>query len=419
AATTSADKIPVMVWVHGGGFEFGLSADPVNDGAGLAARQVVVVSVNYRLGVFGFLAHDDLDTEGSPSGNFGLQDQLAALYWVRANIVRFGGDPGNVTLFGQSAGAHSVGLLMTSPLARGLFHRAIGESGAFWDSEHGSVSTAAEARTRGRALATRLADGSIDKLRAIPAEQLQRETEWNFNLDPGSTAFAPSIDSYVLPGTPADIFAKGHQMNVPLLAGWNGDEGAIYLSRALPHTSTDAFRAAAIGQFGEQDGAELLAIYSVKSDADAKNAAQTLVGDLIISEQTWEWLQLHQRTGHSPVYGYQFDYHSPYCPVPIHTSEMSFVFGTLGPQMLAPTVQPGERDRELADQTMTYWVNFARTGNPNGAGLPVWPTYDAGTPVVMQFADTTGAAAESGTEQFRFLQTFRTKGRLPESWRNG
>ncbi len=418
AATTSADKLPVMVWIHGGGFAFGSSADPVNDGARLAAKKVVMVSVNYRLGVFGFLAHDDLDSEGSVSGNFGIQDQLAALNWVRANIARFGGDPGNVTLFGQSAGAHSVGLLMTSPLAKGLFHRAIGESGAFWDSEHGSISTAAEARTRGHALATRLADGSISKLRAIPAEQLQRETEWNVNLDPGSTAFAPSIDHYVLPGDPADSFANGHQMNVPLLAGWNGDEGLIYLSRALPHTSINAFKAAAVGQFGEQGSTELLTLYAVNSDADTKNAAQTLIGDLIISEQTWEWLQLHQRTGQSPVYGYQFNYHSPYCPVPVHTGEMSFVFGTLGPQMLAPTVRPGERDRELAEQMMTYWVNFARTGNPNGAGLPGWPTYDADKPAVMQFADTTGAAAEIGTERFRFLRTFRTEGRFPESWRS-
>lgn len=419
AARTSADKLPVMVWIHGGGFEFGSSADPVNDGALLAAKKVIVVSFNYRLGVFGFLAHNDLDKEGSVSGNFGVQDQLAALNWVRANIVQFGGDPDNVTLFGQSAGAHSVGLLMTSPLAKGLFHRAIGQSGAFWDSEHGSISTAAEARIRGHALATRLADGSISKLRELPAEQLQRETEWNFSLDPGSTAFTPSIDQYVLPGDPADSFAKGHQMNVPLLAGWNGDEGAIYTSRALPQTNTDAFRAASVSQFGEQDGTELLTIYSVKSDADVKNAARTLVGDLVISEQTWEWLQLHQRTGTSPVYGYQFNYHSPYCPLPVHTSEMSFVFGTLRPQMLAPTVRPAERDRELAEQMMTYWVNFARTGNPNGAGLPGWPTYNADKPEVMQFAQTTEAAAEIGTERFRFLRQFRAEGRFPESWRNG
>ncbi len=415
-AKTTTDNLPVMVWIHGGGFEFGSSAMPVSDGANMAAKNVVVVSMNYRLGVFGFLAHDDLDKEGSASGNFGLQDQIAALRWVRANIVRFGGDPANVTLFGESAGAHSVGMLMTSPLAKGLFQRAIGESGAFWDSEHGSISTRAEAHTRGRALADRLAGGSLAKLRDIPADQLHRETVWKASTDPGTTAFAPSIDGFVLPDSPAEIYRKGRQHHVPLLAGWNGAEGTIFMSRALPHATADELKTAAGKQFGEAKAADFQQAYALAPDGDTKAASENLTGDLVISEQVWEWLQLHRRTGKSPVYGYQFVYRSAYCPVPVHTSEMSFVFSTLRPQIFAPAAKPGDRDRELAGLMTSYWVNFARTGNPNGPGLPVWPAYETDKSTVMRFAQTTAAAPESGTERFRFLQKFRTNGRFPASW---
>jgi len=169
AANSTAEKRPVMVWVHGGGFQFGSSAGPAIDGTALAQKGVIVVSFNYRLGVLGFLAHPDLDAEG-PSGNYGLQDQLAALRWVKGNIAGFGGDPDNVTLFGESAGAHAIGILMTSPLAQGLFHKAIGESGAFWDGRNGPLESFEEARARGQAFTRQQGDMSIAALRALPAE---------------------------------------------------------------------------------------------------------------------------------------------------------------------------------------------------------------------------------------------------------
>ena len=419
AALTTNELRPVMVWIHGGGFQSGFPPPgaPATDGARFAAKGVVLVSFNYRLGVFGFLSHPALDREGTPSGNFGLQDQIAALKWVRANIAQFGGDPGNVTIFGESAGSVSVAMLMTSPLAKGLFTRAIGESGAFCESEFGSISTRAEAQARGQALADRLAHGSIAELRAIPADTLGGATAWGLAFDPVTAAFSPSVDGFVLLDSPASAFAQSRQINVPLLAGWNGAEEFIFPVR-VPHSSAAEFRTAAAARFGGPRLAEFLKHYPADTDEAAKLSAKTLTGDLVIIEQTWEWLQLHRRTGKSPVYAYYFPYRSPYAPIPAHAVEIDFVFGTLTPQRLAPGgPAPGPRDRELSDQMMAYWVNFARAGNPNGPDLPIWPDYQAANSQVMVFDTTTAAGPESGTARFRFLQSFRKDGRLPESWR--
>ena len=419
AARSTNEKRPVMVWIHGGGFQSGFPPPgaPATDGARFAAKGVVLVSFNYRLGVFGFLSLPALDREGTPSGNFGLQDQIAALKWVRANIAQFGGDPGNVTIFGESAGSVSVAMLMTSPLAKGLFTRAIGESGAFCESEFGSISTRAEAQARGQALTDRLAHGNLAELRAIPADTLGSATAWGLAFDPVTAAFSPSVDGFVLPDSPANAFAQGRQIDVPLLAGWNGAEEFIFPVR-VPQSSAVEFRMGAAARFGEARIGEFLKHYPADTDATAKLAAKMLTGDLVIIEQTWEWLQLHRRTGQSPVYGYYFSYRSPYAPIPAHAVEIDFVFGTLTPQRLAPgTPPPGPRDRELSDEMMSYWVNFARAGDPNGPGVPIWPRYETDNSQVMVLDTTTAAGPESGTARFRFLQSFRKDGRLPESWR--
>jgi para-nitrobenzyl esterase len=416
-AKSSAERRPVMVWLHGGAFQFGAGAEPNTDGVRFAAKGVVLVSLNYRLGVFGFLAHPDLDKEGAPSGNFGLQDQIAALKWIRSNIAKFGGDPNNVTIFGESAGAMSVGLLMTSPMAKGLFQRAIGESGAFWDSGHGSIRTHAEALARGRALAGRLGGGTITGLRAIPAEELAAKTPWTLVLDPVTQAFSPSIDGLVVPEAPAKAFAEGRQAKVPLLAGWNGAEGVLFMGFSLPHRTASEFYAAAAAKFGDDGSGAFAKLYPAKSDAQLAASAETLTGDLVIREQVWEWLQLHARTGRSRVFAYQFDRRSPYAPVPIHSAEIDFVFGTLTPQRIAePGVTPDAGDRGLSDQMMSYWVNFAREGDPNGADLPRWPAYQADQPEAMIFGQAAAAAPEGATPRLRFIQTFRKDGRLPESW---
>jgi para-nitrobenzyl esterase len=416
-AGSSDEMRPVMVWIHGGAFQFGAGAEPNTDGAHLAAKGVVLVSLNYRLGVFGFLAHPDLDKEGAPSGNFGLQDQIAALRWIRSNIARFGGDPNNVTIFGESAGAMSVGLLMTSPVAKGLFERAIGESGAFWDSGQGSIRTHAEALERGRELADRLGGGSLARLRAIPAEEIAAKSTWTLALDPVTQAFSPSIDGFVLPEAPAQAFAKGRQAEIPLLAGWNGAEGVLFMGWSLPHRTASEFYAAAATKFGGAQSEAFSKIYPAGNDAHLSASAETLTGDLVIREQVWEWLQLHARTGRSRVFAYQFDRRSPYAPVPIHTAEIDFVFGTLSPQRLAtPGAEPDAGDRELSDQMMGYWINFARSGDPNGPGLPKWRAYDADQPETMIFDQTTAEGPEQGTPRFRFLRAFRKDGRFPESW---
>lgn len=419
AARSPNERRPVMVWIHGGAFQFGAGAEPNTDGVHFAAKGVVLVSLNYRLGVFGFLAHPDLDKEGGPSGDFGLQDQIAALKWIRANIAKFGGDPNNVTLFGESAGANSAGLLMTSPMAKGLFQRAIGESGAFWDSAQGSIRTHAEALARGKALADRLGGGTIAGLRAIPAQALSAKATWTLALDPVTQAFSPSVDGFVVPETPAKAFAEGRQAQVPLLAGWNGAEGVLFMGWALPHRTAAEFYATAAAKFGDDRSGAFAQLYPAKDDAQLSASAEALTGDLVIREQVWEWLQLHAQTGRSRVFAYQFDRRSPYAPVPIHSAEIDFVFCTLGPQRpAAPGATPGAGDRELSDQMMAYWVNFARDGDPNGPGLPNWPAYQAGQPQAMIFAQTTAAAPEGSTPRLRFIETFRKHGRFPYSWLN-
>jgi len=417
AAHRSGERRPVMVWIHGGGFEFGAAADPSTDGARLAQRGVVLVNCNYRVGVLGFLAHPELDREG-PSGNYGLQDQLAALRWVKANIARFGGDPNNVTVFGESAGAHAIGILMASPLARGLFHKAIGESGAFWDSEHGSLSTFDEAHARGVAFATGMGTPSLAALRALPADQLNAAATWNFTKDPGTTAFSPHIDRYVVPEAPAARYLRGEQLPIPLLAGWNAVEQWPFRARALPHQTAQDFRHAAARLFGADRLTEVLTLYPAENDAQAKESAEALIGDLTISEQTWEWLELQRRTGRASVYGYTFTYTSPYVPIASHLVDVPFVFGTLTPQVLVGgTAPPADADRALSDTIISYWVNFATRGDPNAVGLPHWPPYE--NPGVVQDLGTTVAPQPTAqAARFRFLASYRTDGAFPASWRD-
>jgi para-nitrobenzyl esterase len=416
AARQADEKRPVMVWIHGGGFQFGSSANPATDGGQLAAKGVVVVSFNYRLGVFGFLAHPELDLEG-PSGNYGLQDQLAALRWVQANIAGFGGDPANVTLFGESAGAMAVGILMASPLADGLFHKAIGQSGAFWDGKHGPLQSFEEARARGLAFARRQGDASIAALRAMPAARLNAAAPWSFQSSPVVGAFSPSIDRHVAPDAPARRFLRGQQMHIPLLAGWNATEEFPFASQSLPDQSAPEFRAAAEKMFGWERMADFLKAYPADTDAQAKTSAATLTGDYVVGEQSWQWLRLHRGSSGAPVYGYFFRYTSPYVPIASHVTEIPFVFGTLTPQqVIGCAAPPAEADRALSRTMMSYWVNFATRGDPNGSGLPQWPAYDEED--VVQILDATiEARPNPHAARFGFLSSFRENGILPMRWR--
>jgi para-nitrobenzyl esterase len=368
-------KLPVMVWIYGGGFAAGATSEPRQDGGNLCQKGVLVVSMNYRLGVFGFLAHPELTKESAhhASGNYGLMDQIAALQWVHDNIAAFGGDPDNVTIFGESAGSFSVSALMASPRARGLFHQAIGESGAFF-----GTSLAQQDLARGEAMGrqfveTAFGPTSLAGLRAKPAADLLAAA-----LKQPRRWFSPIIDGDVLPADSRTIYGSGRQAHVPLLAGWNRDEGGYrgFFGEAAPTLAN--YQARARERFGDRADAFLRA-YPATTDAEAKRAAADLAGDDFIGFSTWKWLELHRQTGGSPVYRYHFEQTLPLTPeaqpgaepVAPHASEIEFVFRVLSSRPLPWRSE----DHQVSELMASYWTNFAKTGNPNGHGLPDWPQY--------------------------------------------
>ena len=410
---------PVMVWLHGGGFQFDSSANPTYDGASLASHDVVVVSLNYRLGVLGFLADAQLDAEQGTSGNYGLMDQIAVLNWVKQNIAQFGGDPGRVTLFGESGGAHAVGLLMSSPRARGLLSAAILESGAFWDSAQlGSMPTHAEALAQGAAFAAKFPG---EDLRAVDAASINAAAPFNLTVLPAQS-FAPTLDGNILPVTPAEVFDRAQTPNIPLLGGWNAAEFLPFTGFALPHATAQQFDAAAAGLFGNRCLAQFQALYPAPTDALATPAAFQLTGDLTIAEQTWEALSVTRRPGAAPAYAYNFTYTSPYSPVAGHVAEVPFVFGTIATARLyfnQTTPAPTAADQQFSGILQSYWTNFAKTGNPNGPGLPTWPAYTGLGGQVLQLSAAPFARANTDEARFAFLASYRSHGRYPAAWRTG
>ena len=385
-AKDPGDRLAVMVWIHGGGFQAGAGAEPRHDGTAFARKNVVLVTFNYRLGVFGFFAHPELRQESghNASGNYGMLDQVAALHWVHDNIAAFGGDPNNVTIFGESAGSFAVSALMVSPLARGLFHKAIGESGAYFSvgGRRGLVlRSLADSEQQGMKFAAALGAETLTALRAKSADEV---LQLALKMQP---TFSPNLDGYFLPEPAGTVFAAGKQAPVPLLAGWNADEvrsGTVF-SKEKPTAAS--FADSTRKQFGEQAEA-ILKVYPASSDSEALESAASLASDLFIGYSTWKWIELHKKTGGQPIYRYSFDRK---IPVPAghtvmgipatsrdigarHAGEIEYVFGTL--ELSLPKVPWEESDRKLSDAMTTYWSNFARTGDPNGNGLPKWPRYD-------------------------------------------
>jgi para-nitrobenzyl esterase len=291
----SHEPLAVMVWIHGGGFVVGSGGEPRYDGANLAAKGIVVVTLNHRLNALGFFAHPDLTAESPDraSGNYGMLDLIAALQWVAHNIGAFGGDPGRVTIAGESAGSMAVSALMASPMARGLFARAIGESGALFPSPSRSVISLDEAERAGVKFARELGAVSLAELRAMPAASI-------LAASPGVDVrpFRPIVDGYFLPRPPSQIFADGAQNDVPLLAGWNKDEGFNF---SLLKGGEKSYGALTRAIFGERSGAAL-ALYPSGSPETDKASARVLGGDLVIIHPTWAWIEAQKRTGRSEIY---------------------------------------------------------------------------------------------------------------------
>ncbi len=396
-AKPAAAKLPVMVWIHGGGFVAGGSSEARQDGGNLSKHGVLVVSMNYRMGILGFFSHPEL-TQESPqhaSGNQGLLDMVAALQWVQRNIAAFGGDPGNVTIFGESAGSAAVCALVASPLAHGLFQKAMGESGTITNPGRPQSSLAEAEQVTLKFVQEKYGTTSLAALRALPAEKLfapMAKDVWAFKT-------GVVVDGWFLPDAGSALYAAGRQAHVPLLAGWNLDEGGTEEVFGHEAPTIANYPKAAQAKFGDQAAAFLQA-YPAATDAEAKRAAVDYATDRSVGRATLQWLDLHRQTGGSPVWRYRFDKTLPLdarpkpfpAPVAPHASEIEYVFGVL-------SSRPGSWEpahHAVSELMAAYWTNFAKTGNPNGAGLPEWPAYDAKTGDQVMHLDTVSAARPAG-----------------------
>jgi para-nitrobenzyl esterase len=379
---TGFGKLPVLVWIYGGGFQQGSAANPTFDGARLAARGAIVISINYRVGIFGFLAHPELTAESPQhaSGNYGLLDQVAGLQWVKRNVAAFGGDPDNVTIFGQSAGAASVTYLFASPLARGLFAHGICESFGFANK---TMPTLADGEKSGVALAEKVAAPTLNDLRQMPADKL---------IDT-RLSMSPIIDGWLLPGNPITIFEQGKEAPVPLLTGSNADEGSTF-----PHAKTLAAYQQWVHQKYPDIADRLLDLYPAKSDDEAKTANKHIVRDALFAWGPWSLARLHAKNGF-PTYLYHFNHPQPlraglsYDEIDtadglgtFHSSEYPYVFGTLD----VLTRDWTAADRALSDRLQSTWAAFAYSGSPNAPGLPRWPSFSESAESAMYIGDRNG-----------------------------
>ena len=392
-------KLPVMFWIHGGGYVGGSASERRHDGDFLPLKGVVLVTINYRLGIFGFLSLPELTAEqGGSSGNYGLMDMVAALSWVKNNIAAFGGDPDRVTIFGESAGSYAVSTLMAAPSAQGLFHRAIGESGGALDFGSLSMESAAAAGAKNAVWAKEAGAAGLADLRAMPVDRILSATTKENGI-----RFRPVIDGRFLKESVLDSYNAGKQAKIPLLAGFNRDEGSAAGMTAKKWQST------AKENFAGQAEA-FVQLYPGPTDAMAARSAADFNGDKFIAYATWKWMEVDRKTGDSNIYRYRLDLPAPpskFHPgsYAFHSDDIEYVFGTLDTR---PGAAWRPEDYALSDQIMSYWTNFAKRGDPNGVGsqgqpLPHWPRYAAGDPV-LHLDNPTAARPDENRGRYEFWQ---------------
>jgi para-nitrobenzyl esterase len=400
------EHLPVLVYFYGGGFLAGDGSELRYDGESLARRGIVTVTVNYRLGVFGFFAHPEL-TKESPhhaSGNYGLLDQAAALKWVQQNIASFGGDPKKITIAGESAGSFSVSAQMASPLSKNIIAGAIGESGSLL----GSTPTAslADAEKSGSSFAADVKANSLVELRAIPADQLLKAT-----ANAGFGKFPVCVDGYFFPKSPLEIFEAGEQAHVPLLVGWNSEEMNYRMLLGQNPPTKDNYTSAVQKMLGDKAPA-ILSAYDPASDADVEQTATALASDLFIGFSTWRWSDVQSKTGGKPVYRYLYGRARPEmrpemgnataglaggvikdtaaskapkmqpAKGAVHSAEIEYALGNL-PTNRVYDWQP--EDYKVSEIMEAFFANFIKTGNPNGLGVPEWPAVDKSEAVPVMY----------------------------------
>lgn len=385
-AKSPREKLAVMVWIYGGGFTAGATSIGTYNGANLAKKGVVLVSVAYRLGELGFMAHPELTAEQhGHSGNYGLLDQIAGLQWVKRNIAAFGGDPSRVTIFGESAGGISVSMLSASPLAKGLFRGAISESGGNFGPERqtpveggANMDSLAAAEKNGKAFLAKLGVTSIAEARKKSAEDILKASP------PGLGGSWPIFDGYVLLGDQYKLYSEKRYNDTPVLIGTNSDEGALFVASKKAGAYQQQIHAG-YGQYADK----ILAAYPGATDTEALRSARDMFRDATFAWPTWTWARLQAKTGQGNVYVYYFSHRPPYPHMPqfkgwgaAHASEIEYVFDNF-PAAMPPTAS----DRKVAGEISSYWVNFAKTGDPNGNGLPHWPAFTNTSSQVMNLDD--------------------------------
>ena len=416
-AKSDKEKIPVLVWIYGGGFSFGCTSEPVYTGEKLAKKGVVLVSIAYRVGQLGFLVHPELSAE-SPnkvSGNYGLLDMIAGLRWIQKNIAAFGGDPGKVTIFGESAGGIAVSMLCASPLANGLFQGAISQSGGSFGPTRPTtfpgenMKALQQAEESGIEYAQNAGVSGVAELREIEAGKLPAGM--------GMGGAWPIVDGYVVPDDQFRLYETGKYNDTPILVGYNSDEGASFSREKTPEEYINGVKLR-YGKFAD----ELVKAYPVGENAVPKTA-RDLARDAAFGWQTWSWVRLHAKTGKSKVYYYYFDQHPDYpedsprygygSP---HGQDVAYVFGHLD----ASNPQTTQSDSEISEAMVTYWTNFAKYGDPNSEGVPEWPAFSDTNPAVMYFNQMSYPGPVPDAESLQVLDRYFEWRRSPEgaAWAN-